>query len=111
MEIKKRGATIRFGQESLFNKSLSDTLRYSTALSPEFRRKVDRVEILEPTHEEIELHAEATRLWARLEEIGMLCYEPGGGAFVEDLEQKRVVHYAETHEEWLARCRALEAGE
>lgn len=97
MKLIKRGYTMNISEEILF----AFNAKYPA-------RKVAYIEELPITDEQRAQHARAV---AAVEELGENPYtewghEPHG---VMPLQPNTVTHYAETHQEWLDRCRALRA--
>lgn len=99
MAIQKFGVTMQ----------ISDELYFMSRTEPEFERKVLR-EVEHPVTEgEWATYREGVRLLDALRKNPY--FEEGGsdyGAEITKPEPRVEYIYAETHEEWLARCRALE---
>lgn len=97
MDIVKRGMNVSLSEEMLYT------------VDPRFpARSVERVEEIPITEEQRASHARAV---AAIEELNVNEWIAWGSDsdVVRPLEPKRITHYAETHEKWLERCRAIAA--
>jgi len=99
MKISKVSAAIR----------IPDEMRFLCMPDPRYRRLVDRIIITQPTEREWEDYRKAK---AAHDYLLMSPYFDDGGpderSSVSPPEPKREYIYAETHEEWLNRCRELD---
>lgn len=80
---------------------------FTIGIYPE--RKIDRIEEIPPTAEQVAQHARAVELYEELLENPF--FESGsyeGAERIWELKPTKTIYYAETIEEWLERCRAVD---
>lgn len=100
MEVNKNSVTIRISNEMAF--------WMQAQVDPRYARRIEREDVTQPTDEEWEDYRNARDALARLRESPY--FEDGGpdySAAVREPEPRREYVYAETNEEWLARCWAM----
>ena len=101
MRIRKNSYAIRISDEQLFmHRGLFD---------PRYERKVERVVVTEPTEADWTAYRTAKRCHEYLLESPY--FEDGGPderSTVNPPEPTREYIYAETVDEWIARCKAME---
>lgn len=103
MSIQKRGVNFNISYESLQRwNGTADSFEFVLGHYP--RRKVDYVETIPVTDEQRAKHARATELF---QELSQNEYFVDEGSGISRLEPKKVTHYAETHDEWVQRCRKI----
>ena len=104
MKLHKNHAVIRLSAEQVYWERGFRDSRYN--------RLLDRIEVTQPTEAE---WAEYRKAKAAHDYLIMSPYfDDGGpdeGSSVSPPEPRREYIWAETHEEWLARCRALDQEE
>lgn len=102
--IQKLGATMRL--------SIEDFAYYRSRSDPRYKRLVASQTEIAPTNEQMAEYNRALELFAELETNRY--FSDGGyeyGASIDKPTGRREYTYAETHEEWLDRVRALLAEE
>jgi hypothetical protein len=102
--LNKNSYTIRLSAEQVYWQRGFHDSRYN--------RKVERIEVTQPTEADWGHYRTAKAAHNYL--LSSPYFEDGGPderSTVNKPEPKREYIYAETHEEWLARCRALDQEE
>lgn len=95
--IEKRGFVMAFPLEMIATLS-SD---------PRFRRKVADRRRVPPTEAQRAEHRRAKRLLKEIEKNSYIGYDYDGDPYLRELAPTVEIDYAETHDEWLERCKAL----
>jgi len=102
--LNRNSVTIRLSAEHVYWQRGFHDSRYN--------RKVDRIDVTQPTEADWADYRKAKEAHEYL--LNSPYFDDGGPderSQVSPLEPKREYIYAETHEEWLDRCRALDQEE